>query len=127
MSPQRTVGDDPEARVIFEAYSDLAAKKRGLSNRQIDTIMAAFDDGVDAAIVIEKWAADKDLPTAEGCEAVYLGRVTRSTEKAWRFVSEERAAFLPKSLTTLFENDLGADVESPQRRLGDFASAGGRS
>ena len=127
MTPQRTVGDDPEAKVVVESYSDLAAKKRGLSSRQVDTIMAAFDDGVDAAVVIEEWAADKDLRTAAGCEAVYLGRVTRSTEKAWRFVSGERAAFLPKSLTTLFENDLSAEVESPQRGLGDFASAGGRS
>ena len=127
MTSQRTVGDDPEARVVVETYSDLAATKRGLSSRQVETIMAAFENGVDAAIVIEEWAADKDLPTAEGCEAVYLGRVTRSTEDAWRFVSEEKAAFLPKSLTTLFENDLGADVESPQRKLGDIASAGGRS
>ena len=127
MSPQRTVGDDPEAKVVVETHSDLAATKRGLSNHQVDTIMAAFEDGVDAAVVIEEWAADKDLPTAEGCEAVYLGHVTRSTRRAWRFVSGEQAAFLPKSLTTLFENELGAEVESPQRGLGDFASAGGQS
>ena len=127
MTPQRTVGDDHEVKVVLETHSDLAAKRRGLSNRQVDTIMAAFEDGVDAAVVIEEWAADKDLPTAAGCEAVYLGRVTRSTEKAWRFVSGEQAAFLPKSLTTLFENELGAEVESPQRGLGDFASAGGQS
>ena len=127
MTPQRTVVDDPEAKVVVENYSDLAAKKRGLSSRQVETIMAAFEDGVDAAVVIEEWAADKDLPTAAGCEAVYLGRVTRSTEKAWRFATEEKAAFLPKSLTTLFENELGAEVESPQRGLGDFASAGGQS
>ena len=127
MTPQRTVGDDPEARVVVETHSDLAAKKRGLTGRQVDTIMAAFEDGVDAAVVIEEWAADKDLPTAAGCEAVYLGRVTRSTEKAWRFVTGGKAAFLPKSLTTLFENELGVEVESSQRRLGDFASAGGQS
>lgn len=126
MTTQRTVGDDPTERVVVETHSDLAATKRGLSNRQVDRIVAAFDDGTEAAVVIEAWAADKDLPTAEGCETVYLGRVTRETEKAWRFASGLKAAFLPKSLTTLFENDLGADVESPQRGLSEYAT-GGRS
>ncbi|EMA42681.1 hypothetical protein [Halococcus saccharolyticus] len=127
MSPDRTVGDDPEAKVVVENYSDLAATKRGLSNRQVDVIMSAFGDGVEAALVIEEWANDKDLPTAEGTAAVYLGRCVKSSEAAWRFAAEGRVAWLPKSLTTLFENDLSADVESPQRGLSDFANAGGQS
>ena len=124
MTPQRTVGDDPTERVVVERYSDLAAKKRGLTSRQVDVIVAAFNEGIESAIVIEEWAADKDLPTAEGTRDVYLGRVTRETGKAWRFAAGEKAAFLPKSLTTRFDNALVEDVETPQRGLGDFA--GGR-
>lgn len=125
MSPDRSVGDDPQAKVVVEQYSDLAAAKRGLTPRQVDVIVTAFNDGTEAALVIEEWAADKDLPTAENCRAVYLGRVVKSSEKAWRFASGKKVAWLPKSLTTLFENDLVGGVETPQRGLGEFA--GGES
>lgn len=123
MSPQCTVSDGSQAKVIVERYSDLTGKKRELTTRQVDTIVAVFNDGTEAAIVIEEWATDKDFLTAENCRAVYLGRIVKSSERVWRFAAGKKVAWLPKSLTTLFEDQLVSEVETPQCGLGD--SVGG--
>ena len=129
MSPSRTVGDDPDSRVEVGVYSDLAAAKRGLTTKQADRILDEFKDGVEEALVIEDWADDKDLPRTEGLRCVYFGETVGRSEKAWRFASGGKVAWVPKSLTTVFENCLvSKQVERSQRGLGDFATdAGGRS
>lgn len=120
MSPQCTISDGSRAKVVVERYSDLAGKKRELTTRQVDTIIVVFDDGTEAAIVIEEWAIDKDFLTAENCRAVYLGRIVKSSERVWRFAVGEKVTWLPKSLTTLFEDHLVGEVETPQCGLGEF-------
>jgi hypothetical protein len=126
VTPRRTVGDDPDGRVAVKAHSDLAAAKRGLTTRQVDRIAQAFGSGdEDCALVIEAWCDDKDLSQAEGVRHVYFGEVVRESDAAWRFATGGKVAWLPKSVTTVFENALdGRAIESPQRGLADFASGG---
>ena len=54
--------------------------------------------------------------------------VTRSSEKAWRFTMDGKAAELRNSLARLFVNELVGPVETSQRGLPDFvANMGGDS
>lgn len=126
MTPRRSVSDDLDAKVLVSAHSDLGAPRRGLSNRQVDRIATAFNDGVEQALVVADWLADeKDLPAAEGTQCVFFGEVVDDSEKAWRFAAGGTVEWVPKSQSTLFVSEIETQpIATPQSGLGEFGGGG---
>jgi hypothetical protein len=126
MTPQRTVSDDLDAKVLVSTHSDLGAPRRGLSAKQVDCSATAFNDGVKQALVVADWLADeKDLPAAEGTPCVFFGEAVDDSEKAWRFAAGKSVEWVPKSQATLFVSEIETQsIATPQSGLGEFGGGG---
>jgi len=109
-------------RVTVADYADLE-DDTDLSASEADAVARTLRDGVPVVAVVEPWLADeKDLVGRGNHERLFAGEVRRETEKAW-FVVQYAGdgvdkAWLPRSVTTLYESTDGADLTSPQTTLG---------
>jgi len=109
-------------RVTVAEYAELE-NDPDLSSAEADAIARTLRNSVPVVAVVEPWLADeKDLAGFENHGRIFAGGVRRESEKAWLVVQytgdRKRKAWLPKSVTTLYERADDADLTSPQTRLG---------
>jgi len=109
--------------VLAETYADLEATD--LSSSEADAVAGALRDSHETVVAVEPWLADeKDLLGYGRHDRLFAGRVEGESEKAWLLEQPgtDTQAWLPKSVTTLFEAIDNADLRTPQQTLGgEFA------
>lgn len=118
----------------IDSYGDLAANT-DLSGREVDIVagqLADVDDQPDDWLIawVPEWLLEEKreedgIQPVAGTETVVAGEQQRETEKAILVECDGGETWLPKSQITIFEPHTDAQIDIPQRGLGEFEHGGG--